>query len=85
MTETLMKVLADIDQLIKERDHLQTRVFVLENQVSHGNKPKLTKREVSEIRSLKRDGWTNQEIADAYEINRSTVSRIVRGQYHKGV
>lgn len=47
------------------------------------NRPKLNKREVTAIRALSRNGETNREIADIYGINPTTVSRIVRHQYHK--
>lgn len=47
------------------------------------NRKKLTKYEVSAIRRLFHDkGWSQAEIADAYDINPATVSRIVRGIYH---
>jgi DNA-binding CsgD family transcriptional regulator len=48
------------------------------------NQKKLTDREVKEIRNLARTSdLTQREIADCYDINSATVSRIVRGVYHK--
>lgn len=46
------------------------------------NRPKLTSREVRDIRELRRSGWTHQAIADAYDVNRSTVYRTINGDYH---
>lgn len=45
------------------------------------NRKKLTKREVVRIRQLKADGWKQSAIADAFDVNRATVSRIVRNIY----
>jgi DNA-binding MarR family transcriptional regulator len=48
------------------------------------NQKKLTDREVKEIRNLARTSdLTQREIADCYAVNPATVSRIVRGVYHK--
>lgn len=48
------------------------------------NQPKLTDRQVREIRWLKSNTKASQkEIAEAYDINPATVSRIVRGIYHR--
>lgn len=48
------------------------------------NKKKLTRREVESIRKLKREtGMSTREIAGIYDINHVTVSRILRGIYHK--
>jgi DNA invertase Pin-like site-specific DNA recombinase len=45
------------------------------------NRPKLTKRDVLLIRQMKRNGETQAAIAEVFDVNRSTVSRIIRGQY----
>lgn len=47
------------------------------------NNRKLTDAEVKEIRELKRAGWKNVDLADTFDVNRATISRIVRNQYHK--
>lgn len=47
------------------------------------NAKKLTGDEVSRIRQWHRAGGKQREIADAYDVNPATVSRIVRGQYHR--
>jgi DNA-binding NarL/FixJ family response regulator len=46
------------------------------------NRKKLSQREVNSIRELHRNGWSQKAIADSYDINPATVSRIVRGIYH---
>ncbi|AIG78423.1 Hypothetical protein AJAP_27895 [Amycolatopsis japonica] len=45
------------------------------------NDKKLSPREVARIRDLRADGWKQRDIADAFDINPATVSRIVRGEY----
>lgn len=52
--------------------------------VEHNNRKKLRKWEVRQIRAL----WdgpgaiTQRELADMFEVNPATISRIVRGVYH---
>ena len=50
---------------------------------SRPNRPKLTDREVADIRTIKRSGLSNQAIADIYDVNKSTISRILKGVYHR--
>lgn len=47
------------------------------------NQKKLTKREVARIRELKRNGFTQKQIADIFDVHPVTISRIVRGLYWK--
>lgn len=47
------------------------------------NAKKLTKREVREIRDYHRSGVPQATIAGMYDVNPATISRIVRGHYHK--
>ncbi len=78
---TLLAVMKEIDALIKERDELRKQLDVLQEP---NNQKKLTDREVKEIRNLARTSdLTQREIADCYDINSATVSRIVRSVYHK--
>lgn len=51
--------------------------------LAHSNQKKLGPEEVQGIRTLNRLGWTNKSIAETYDVNPATVSRIVRGIYHK--
>lgn len=47
------------------------------------NKPKLTKREARDIREMHRLGTTQRELAEMYDVNPATISRTVRGVYHR--
>ena len=71
--KALTAVLEENERLIKE----------LEQKPVMDNRPKLTEADVKTIRGLKRGGMSVREIADIYDVNKSTISRIVRGEYHK--
>jgi DNA-binding MarR family transcriptional regulator len=48
------------------------------------NRRKLSGREVTDLRRLARTtGMSQRELAGVFDINPATVSRIVRGHYHK--
>lgn len=47
------------------------------------NKKKLTPTDVSLIYHLRRRGLSIKEIADIFGVNKSTVSRTLKGVYHK--
>jgi DNA-directed RNA polymerase specialized sigma subunit len=82
-TPHLDALIAEINALVSERNELQMRLDDIE-QAEDSNKKKLSDREVKEIRNLnKASHLTQREIADIYDINPSTVSRIVRGMYWK--
>lgn len=50
---------------------------------SRVNAKKLTQREVSLIRDLHRAGSSQRDIAYSFDVNPATISRIVRGIYHR--
>lgn len=79
---TLLSVLQELDEIIAERDDLRVRVAELEAE-RFNNKPKLGQGEVTRIREMRRAGYKIREIADSFDVNKSTVSRILRGEYHK--
>ncbi len=82
-TPHLDALLAEIGALVSERNELQKRLDEIE-QAADNNKKKLSEREVKEIRNLnKASHLTQREIADIYDVNSATVSRIVRGLYWK--
>ena len=88
--EKIQEATDERDEMMEERDALLDQVELLQraSTAEHSgadrpNRHKLTTREVSMIRDLKRSGATNREIADAYDINPATVSRIVRGIYYR--
>jgi DNA-binding MarR family transcriptional regulator len=79
---TFVALVKEIDALIRERDELLQRVAGMDEPI---NQKKLSSREVKEIRNLNRTSHiTQREIAEIYDVNPSTVSRIIRGQYWKG-
>ena len=47
------------------------------------NRKKLTNREVADIRENHRLGFTQRDLADIYDVNPATISRIVRKVYHR--
>lgn len=71
-----------VQELINENDRLRRQIAA--GSTSTGsNKPKLSKSEVKIMKDLKRLGSTNIELATAFDVNPATVSRIVRGFYHR--
>lgn len=58
-------------------DHMEPVVRAVN--VQRGRNAKLTPTQVGEIRSLCREGWVQQDIADAYGIGQSHVSAIALG------
>lgn len=79
---TLLAVIQELDEILAERDRLQRRVEELEAQ-RFNNRHKLGQGEVGRIREMRRAGYKVREIAESFDINKTTVSRILRGQYHK--
>ncbi|MCA2331886.1 hypothetical protein JF714_15695 [Mycobacterium avium] len=88
MSETpIFRALVDeLTEVFKENNALRAEVAELKlmNGPARTNKKKLTKREVAEIRRLGRTtGMSQRELAEIYDINQATVSRILKGVYHK--
>lgn len=50
---------------------------------SRPNRPKLTPREVHSIRAAYIGGMKQSDLAKSYEVNPATISRLVRGVYHR--
>jgi DNA-binding MarR family transcriptional regulator len=72
----------ELDAIIKERDELRKQLEAYKDE--RNNRKKLSVREVKEIRNLSRaSDMTQSEIADVFAVNPATVSRILRGIYHK--
>jgi DNA-binding MarR family transcriptional regulator len=72
----------ELDGIIKERDELRKQLEAYKDE--RNNRKKLSVREVKEIRNLSRaSDMTQSEIADVFAVNPATVSRILRGIYHK--
>lgn len=81
-TPTLLAVLREIDALVSERDALAATVEWYAEQARNGNRRRLSDSDVKHIRELHRKGFTQTEIASIYDVNKATVSRIVRHIYH---
>lgn len=92
--ETLAKLVAENNELKADNDLLREEVGDLCHQIGlfkaaevgpnrPNNNRKLTEREVQEIREHSRMGWKNADLARAFDVNPATISRIIRGQYHK--
>ncbi|BCP02542.1 helix-turn-helix domain-containing protein [Mycobacterium intracellulare] len=92
--ETIAQLTALNDELMQDNDLLREEVRDLSHQIGlfkaaevgpnrPNNNRKLTEREVQEIREHSRMGWKNADLARAFDVNPATISRIVRGQYHK--
>lgn len=79
-TSTLDNFLAEVTALREENRLLREELV----RRQPDNQKKLTVREVKEIRNLARvSHLTQKEIADCYDVNPSTISRILKGVYHK--
>lgn len=81
-TPTIAKAIEELEQLVRERDLLADLALMLLNERAENNRKKLSKKEADEIRRLHRTGVSQTELADIYDVNRATVSRIVRNIYH---
>jgi len=72
-----------VEAMLLENAKLKEQIAAGSTSSTRSNKRKLTKRDVEMMRSLKRLGATNQELATAYDVHHGTVSRIIRGIYWK--
>lgn len=46
------------------------------------NRKKLSKRDVTILRDMYSSGYSQTAVADVFDVNPATVSRIVRNEYH---
>lgn len=94
MSDSLLEHLEKLNDLVqdvvRENTELKARlsgtVSVIAGAVvgkNRNNRKKLTAREVRAIREYHRLGTSQRELADIYDVNQGTISRIVRGIYHK--
>ena len=49
----------------------------------HRNAKKLSAKDVNRLRGMYRNGSTQAELAQVFDLNPATVSRTVRGLYHR--
>jgi DNA invertase Pin-like site-specific DNA recombinase len=71
------------EKLVEIADLVQQLAVPAPVTAPQNNRPKLTKREVAQIRAMKRNGHTQAELAEIYAVNPATISRIIRKQYHR--
>lgn len=74
----IVQLITEIQALIDENKELKRQLAESQN----NNRKKLTFQDAEHIRQLSRQGYTQAEIAAAYDVNPATVSRIVNGVYH---
>ncbi|QAY06953.1 helix-turn-helix DNA-binding protein [Mycobacterium phage Datway] len=72
---------AVVDRLAEENRELRAKLET--KGPNRPNRPKLDRNEVAFIKDLVRSGVSRRDVAASFDVNPSTVSRIVRGQYHK--
>lgn len=82
MTETIASLVKELDSLLKERDQLMSEIERLKAQ-RLDNRKKLSESEVRDIRAAHRSGMSQRSLATAYDVNPTTINRIVRGIYHQ--
>lgn len=90
MQETLASLVAENDELKAELVSAKaentlvfSKLLVPTGPNRPNNNRKLTSTEVQEIRDAYRGGISQASLADIFDVNRATISRIVRNQYHK--
>lgn len=87
MTSTAFKSVAEIaqaiDDLLVENAELRRQIAAGSTSSPRSNKPKLSNRDVTLMRQLRRLGSTTRELATAFDVHHATVSRTCRGVYHK--
>lgn len=70
-----------IRELLDENDRLKRDLSAAKGTPT--NRKKLTDREVKQLKEMHRAGTSQAELAEVFDIHPATVSRIVRGLYHK--
>lgn len=82
MTVSQGELVHAINELYAE--NRQLRLALSQQKAStKDNRPKLQPADVRHIKELVRLGFSRREVARAYDVNPSTVSRLVKGVYHR--
>ncbi|GAA1940159.1 hypothetical protein [Amycolatopsis minnesotensis] len=79
--ELLGNIQADLNSLRERCAELVRENARLRDTSNNGKK--LAPADVSRMRTLRAEGWKQSTLADAFDVNPATVSRIVRGLYHQ--
>ncbi|ERB55299.1 hypothetical protein N806_29795 [Rhodococcus sp. P27] len=72
---TYDELLDEYRKVLSENKELRSKLY--------DNRKKLTPREVTTIRDAYRSGFSQSELAEIYDVNPATISRTVRGIYHR--
>ncbi|WIC40141.1 helix-turn-helix DNA-binding domain protein [Gordonia phage Battleship] len=93
-TELLDQLREKVEALEEENTHLSNQLEIgrrsfgkafmegAQRGVHRANRPKLTRREVNDIRDAFRNGMSQADLARSYGVNPATISRTVRSVYH---
>jgi len=76
ITEQVLKLRAVVDELALKAAELE-----VSRPEAASNRKVLTRRDVQRIRALHRGGWRNKDLAEAFDVNKSTITRILNGTY----
>lgn len=77
ITEQVLKLRQLADELAAKAAELETR-----RSEAPSNRKVLTRRDVERIRTLHRaHKWRNKDLAEAFDVNKSTITRILNGVY----
>ena len=86
MSNILVEAIGELQAKLEEMMTIAAvqAVKITEYEAKTDNRKKLTKLDVSQIRTMTRPNgpYSQRETADQFRINRGTVSRIVSGKYH---
>lgn len=72
-----------IKNLYAENEQLKAQLAASGKPAKPSNRKKLGTQEVKSIRDLRRIGCSFKDIADVFDCHPSTISRTVKGVYHK--
>ncbi|MBM7771937.1 DNA-binding MarR family transcriptional regulator [Actinokineospora baliensis] len=78
--DPFVNVQRELDELRARYREVVQDLAVMKSKVD--NRKKLSVAEVARIRRFSKEGRSQAWIADRFDLNRATVSRIVRGIYH---
>ncbi|QGH79715.1 helix-turn-helix DNA-binding domain protein [Gordonia phage Anon] len=88
-TELLDQLREKVEALEEENEALRNQLAIGRRELgfdkvgsSRPNRPKLTRREVSDIRDAYHRGMSQADLARSYDVNPATISRTVRSVYH---
>src|SRR5690606_10959532 len=76
ITEQVLKLRAVVDELALKAAELE-----VSRPEAASNRKVLTRRDVQRIRALHQGGWRNEDLAEAFDVNKSTITRILNGTY----